>query len=509
MKKHSQIIVKGAFFMFLGISVKTSLNFLRNIIIGRSLGPSALGTFSLANTIFLVSSTVSVFGLYNTINKFAPAYRVSKDNNSLLRLIGTSIKYTIFTSITWTFLILILSPFFANFFSDNDLTGILRILIIGLPFFTLLRIFMAIATSYETTKLQALVENTLLPITTMISLIIFIKLGKDSSSIPLAFLVGYIFSFVSTVILSRFTRIKEISILNSLSYFDKKYLIFAAPLFANSVLFLLMRWFDTLALGYFSSSKEVGIYNATLTIATIPTLLLTALNTIFFPTISRLISTKKTKEAQNSYKSAIRILSFLTIPFVIFAIIFSKEILLIFGKDFQISSILMLILALGSFFNVFSGPVDLTLTAFDKQKLIPFNSLFALILNIILNIVLIPQIGIIGAAIASTVSLLTQNYLGIIELYHLKNFSPYNLKMLLSPIFGVVIAILGVILKLKTITFHYEDLSLICQIGYLCVGACITYLFFLTIIYLMKLYEKQDEKLIRTIILKIKNGKEQ
>ena len=493
--------------MFIGIVIKTGLNFFRNVYIGRSLGASALGTFSLANTVFLLTSIISIFGLYNTINRFLPEFLSKKKDRSISYLIGTALKFTAIISILLTIIILFINPLIGELFKDNNVSELLKILIIGLPFYAWTRVLMAIFTSFETTKHQTIVESIQFPIVSTILLVLFVNLNLGYNSISYALLFGYITCFVSSFIITNNKRFKELKVFRTLQNFDKRFLIFAFPLFLNGILFFLMRWLDTLALGYFSDSNKVGIYTATLTLATVPSLLLTSLNTIFFPTISRLISENKNKDAFNAYRSSIRVLSFLTLPYIIFAIIFSKELLLIFGKDFQITTLLMLILSIGSFLNVFSGPVDMTLTAYDKQKYVPINSLIALVVNVVLNVVLIPKYGLVGAAIANTISILIQNYMGILELVVFKSFLPYTKKNLLFISTMLILGILLFILKSEFLPYEITTDSLMIKGVVLAFCLAAIYLLAFIIISVLKFYDETDKRLLLTIIGKIKNGK--
>ena len=87
-----------------------------------------------------------------------------------------------------------------------------------------------------------------------------------------------------------------------------------------------------------------------------------------------------------------------------------------FGNDYTPASIGLSILSLGFLFHILTGVNESTLLASGKTKHILANTTAAGILNIILNLILIPQYSFIGAAIATTLSYICLNLLHSLEL---------------------------------------------------------------------------------------------
>jgi O-antigen/teichoic acid export membrane protein len=77
------------------------------------------------------------------------------------------------------------------------------------------------------------------------------------------------------------TKVKAVSV-------DKELFSFSLPLLFAGIAGLVMGWTDTLMLGYFSSSADVGIYNAALPTAQLIRAIPGALGVIFFPVVSEL-----------------------------------------------------------------------------------------------------------------------------------------------------------------------------------------------------------------------------
>lgn len=504
MKTHSKIIVKGSIIMFAGFFIKTVVIFARNLLIGNALGAGILGTFTLANTIYQFISIFSLFGLYNTINKFAPQYRVKKDTKGMRSLVGTSFLFAIGVSLISIVLVLIGAGIFVPLLDDVYVDQVLRILIFSLPFLIGIRLISALTTSYETTTIQAIVEQILLPITTTVALLLLIALGFTHAAIPLGYLVGNALSFTTAYLLMKRSPARHIKIAESLKYFDKKYLIFAFPIFLHTLLFFVMSWFDTFALGIFRDSSIVGIYNVTLLIAMTSTLILSSVNVIFYPTLSALITEGKIKEAKNTFRNTVRIITFLTLPLTILFIVFAPEILQFFGEEFNISVLLMLILASGTFFNTFAGPVNLILYIYDRQGRVTLHSFIAAMINICINLLLIPWLGIIGAAIANATAQIVQNYLGVILLYRLKKYSAYSKKLFLTVGVGTMLGLVLWVVKLSVLEDIFATGSRLVDAVVILTVSTIFFVFFLAHVVLFRLYKKEDISILKLLFQKLR-----
>jgi O-antigen/teichoic acid export membrane protein len=117
---------------------------------------------------------------------------------------------------------------------------------------------------------------------------------------------------------------------------------------------------------------------------------------------------------------------------IIFACIaiFRIELLRLFGKGFTAGATALLILAGGYLANAVTGPTGVLLTMAGKQKWELANTISMVTFNFLLNLVLIPTMGLIGAAIATAVSIATINGLKLVQVYMLFGLRAHNLKYL-------------------------------------------------------------------------------
>ena len=83
----------------------------------------------------------------------------------------------------------------------------------------------------------------------------------------------------------------------------------------------------------------------------------------------------------------------------------------LFGPEFTNYGMVLVILSLGQSVNVFAGSVGHMLVMSGNESLMRLSVAGAMVVNIIISFILIPRLGVIGAAIAVAISLSFQNIL--------------------------------------------------------------------------------------------------
>jgi O-antigen/teichoic acid export membrane protein len=107
--------------------------------------------------------------------------------------------------------------------------------------------------------------------------------------------------------------------------------------------------------------------------------------------------------------AAVGILAF-SIPVSIVLIIWGREILALFGTQFTYGYPALVILTVGQLVNAFSGPVGFIMTMTGRHVEASYVIGGSAALNVILNAALIPSLGIIGAAVATSITVALWNF---------------------------------------------------------------------------------------------------
>ena len=181
-------------------------------------------------------------------------------------------------------------------------------------------------------------------------------------------------------------------------------------------------------LGILGLVHEVGIYNAAAIMSIQASLFLVSVNAIFSPIIADLYNKGHINQLSNLFKTTTKWIFELTLPVFLVFVLFSRHIMGLFGEEFVVGWAVLVILGGAQLLNASVGSVGYTLTMTGRQKMELVNNLVLCGLNIFLNIILIRKFGILGAAIATGLSLGLINLLRLIEIYCLYKIHPYKLS---------------------------------------------------------------------------------
>jgi len=164
---------------------------------------------------------------------------------------------------------------------------------------------------------------------------------------------------------------------------------------------------DIFMLGLLATKEEVGFYRVAFSGAALVIFVLLAVNSVLAPYIARSYRAGDMLQLQRMVTMCGR-LSLVAAFFVLslFILLGRPIISVVYGVDFNDAYIPLVVLCIGQLFNASLGSSSLLLnmTGYERETL--KCSLISAILNVTLNITLIPAFGVIGAAIATTVTLI-------------------------------------------------------------------------------------------------------
>lgn len=242
-------------------------------------------------------------------------------------------------------------------------------------------------------------RNTIIKILTVVAMLLFVK-SIDDLYIYALIMVGS--SLISQIFLWIF--LKDYVIFQKITLCDiKKHIIPNLILFIPVIAISLYALMGKIILGNMSSMIEVGYFESANKLTVIPTMAVTALGTVMLPRISNMVSHGQHEETQKYLEKSLIISVFLSSSMALGISAVSKEFVpLFYGEGFDKCKILIPILVLSSIFVSWANVIRTQyLIPYKKDKIYIQSVFLGAIINIILNILLIPTLQSIGAAIAS------------------------------------------------------------------------------------------------------------
>ncbi len=199
----------------------------------------------------------------------------------------------------------------------------------------------------------------------------------------------------------------------------------------TNLLSMLFHKADVLMLAFFTNPATVALFHFATKITGYTDLPMNACSQVIYPELATSYRKNNETHLKRTYlKSILRLLALAT-PIIIAVMLFNKEIIKILSTDdYSSSSAVIIILLLGALIKPVGRVFGLLLDAMGKPK-VNFQMLaFSLVVNVTMNLTLIPSLGIIGAAIATSTSIVLTVLVGQIRLrkwlrVRLKDLTPF------------------------------------------------------------------------------------
>ncbi|MDP2973855.1 MAG: flippase [Candidatus Diapherotrites archaeon] len=423
-----KLIAKGAGFVFLGFAVSKVLSYFYRVIIARFLGPGDFGLFSIGLAVVGIVTAFGALGLYQGVLYFVAVFESQGKKENVLGTILGSLKLQLFSSVLFALALLILAePIALIVFNQPGLTIVLQLLALTIPFQVITSNMMILAQAFKKIEYKVLLRNIIESIAKLVLtfLLLFFGFGVAGASLALALSSAFALAVSIWLIQKRVYRIFASSVKPVYNFWQL--FSYSWPLFATGFFMMIMSNIDTICLGILDTAYNTGIYNVATPTARILELPSFALMSLFLPVATGLYVTKRMRELDKTYKTVVRWVFTLTFPCALFAIIFSREILsILFGPLYGLGASALSILALGFFTYSLMDASRCMLQPIAKTKLILFNTIVGATANVILNFLLIPPLGIIGAALATAFGYSLWSTLALWEVYAAIKIHPFD-----------------------------------------------------------------------------------
>jgi O-antigen/teichoic acid export membrane protein len=194
----------------------------------------------------------------------------------------------------------------------------------------------------------------------------------------------------------------------------KHWLVVSAPLMIASAVQSLLYSVDVIMLGAMATPADSGVYNAAGKLSMIALFAMNAIQLAVGPLISTAIAKNDSARLRGVIRTATMTSLAITLPIVAALILFRKNLLAMFGTEFESGGVALAILALAQLFNTATGPVGLILSLTGQQHRLVACLGFGLLVNVALNVVWIPAYGLIGAASAAALAHVCWNLAAVV-----------------------------------------------------------------------------------------------
>ena len=449
---------KGGGLSLVGATAGAFLAIILQVLISRFYGPKYYGIFVTCLIVCNVLQNISALGLHKAGMRFLSIGHEMSSYKMILDVFKTVSYVPFLFGVIIAVVLYAMSSFISvTCFHNPEMVAMLKLFSIALPFFALFQVTAELSRGFKTTKYTVIIENLFFPFSQIAAFIALQVLGHNYLSAGYAFLFAVIvcsFSMLMTVRNqvrnfigpSQFHQLMARYSISTMNW--KPILAYSLPLTPFGLLFICGSSMDILMLNILGSSAGVGEYVAAARWIIFFSFIVGSLNNIFGPLIAGKLGVNKMEDVRILNGAATRWMLFMTLPIAVFLMLSRDPMMLIFGEKFlQDGPTVLLILGFGSIFIALSGTGGLLFVLGGHQFAELGMLIFLVILNILLNLLLIPLYGIIGAAFSTITSNMVVILFRILLIYRYFKIHPFSSNLVFPVVTFLILAIGGLIIQ--------------------------------------------------------------
>lgn len=416
-------IFAGSGILFIGLGFELGISFVIKIFIARYLGRVDFGAITVGMTVMTIAATVVLIGLHTGVARYLPRVETDKERNGI---IVSAVQIVLPLSlIAAAGVILSAEQISRLVLNDSSLSWLIILFAIGIPFNSVFKLAVGVSRGRESVLPRVFLQNIGYPALRFVLLVAIVLLGLGLSGVAVATVGGYV--IIAAISLWYIWNSLIDFRTSGYERFHRELLSFSLPLLVTAAMLLILSKIDVLLIGYFTDPGLVGDYNAAYSLATLLLVVLRSFQFLFMPKISGLHSEGEYSLMDGIYSVVSKWVFIISLPPFALFMLFPKEVItLSFGIDYVRGWEPLMILAMGFVVHTALGPNGTTLTSIGKTRQIMYDNIFAAVVNVVLNILLIPRLGILGAAIATAVSYISVNLLYSTQLYRSVSILPFE-----------------------------------------------------------------------------------
>jgi O-antigen/teichoic acid export membrane protein len=354
-----------------------------------------------------IATVLGRVGLDNTLLRFTAASASTGDWIAVKGLFIKSMRITLITSSLLAIPIALLAPWISNnLFHTTDLIQPLRIMALGIVPTALFTIVAQMLQGLKRTKDGVAVLGVWAPAFCLVGTIMLVPTWGIQGATT-----AYVIAAILTIIIAWWRWHKAMPQLSKLKgYFSTTTLLQSSvPLFWVALSQLVIMLSATLILGVWGTSADVGIYGAASRVVVLLNFLTMAVSSIAAPKFSALHQQGNMPALGALAKSSTKLLVLVATPAFAILFLLPDKVMGLFGHEFASGATVIMILAAGQLINIITGPAGNVLMMCGHERLVRNTLVFSALICVVISLVLIPLIGVLGAAIANSITVSIEN----------------------------------------------------------------------------------------------------
>lgn len=402
-------IFRGALLILAGFLGGGVLTFGLQILLARVFQPEVYGIFSQGMSVLYALVMVSLLGLNAGISRQISFNE--RDREAASKAVGSSLAVVLPLSlIVFTLLFLNAELIAQQLFEDARMTQVLKIFAFAGPAMAVNSIFISGFRGHQSSRERVVFLDFVIPFLQILIVGTLVFIGYQIEGAVAGYASAFLISSLGIFYWYRrnyslsFSR-ETLENLVKLSW----------PLMVSAVVVQVFIWSPPILVGILASSRDSGLLNTALPLASSAKMFLSSVAFLYLPVVSELFGRGDLGELKNVHSSATRWISYLAIPLLGFFMANSEAALsFFFGSAYSEAGLALSVIAAGYLFNSVTGPLGELLIAIGKTRREMLANTAKLGSFAGLSVLLVPEHGFLGAAIAYSIGMILGDSLRLV-----------------------------------------------------------------------------------------------
>jgi O-antigen/teichoic acid export membrane protein len=409
--------IRGSTLLTGGRAISLAINFAVQVLIVRHLSQAGYGAFAYALSLVAVGEAVVTFGLDRAITRFVPMYEERGDYGRMLGTLIMVVGFVLAVGLALVFLVIGLQGWLAgSVIKDPMLVSVIVILVALAPIQAYDGILIGMFAVLANARAIFFRKHILGPGLRLLVVGLLVTVGGGVQLLAAGYVAAgalgvALYSFMLWRVLQRRGLLRHFD-RTTLSFPVREVLTFTVPLLSSDLVYVVLNASDAVLLEHFRGADAVAALRVVQPAAMMNQLVFTSFALLFTPLASRLFARGDRQGVNELYWRTAAWMAVFSFP--IFALTFANAgplTVALYEPRYASSGTYLALFALGYYFNVALGFNGLTLKVYGRLRYIVLLNLAAAVVNVGINLLLIPRYGALGAAIGTTLTLVVHNLL--------------------------------------------------------------------------------------------------
>ncbi|MCP4808569.1 MAG: flippase [Proteobacteria bacterium] len=447
-------VAAGSGLVFVGNLLNRGLRFLTNWILANALGPLGYGVYEGARNFVTILSSFAPLGTDKGVVYFGARQRQADDRPALRGtliatlvtsliggpvLMGLVITLVMAGQAEQAWALALLEPIGAL---EPGVPEALLLMSPAIAIWSLLLGCVGILRGLKDMRGQTLAYLVVLPIGMAMAAAIPWALGLGVQAVIVGFVAANAASLVVALALV-VRRVKPLIAGVKAKFDASKLFAYSLPESFSSMLFRVNQWADTMMVLALAGTAETGLYRTAVTLAMIGEVPAVAVNTMFQPVLAEMVQAGDPIQIKKVLRIVTRWMVILAAPVYIGVYVGIDVLLALWKDEFASAGSALTILLWGQAAYVLTVPVNALIPMSGRARLNLVNAGLAALLNIGLNLWMIPQWGIQGAATATGISLAAWSLWRLVQVRFLLGHQGFEPRALMLVVVFAAVALAG------------------------------------------------------------------